>query len=108
MGRSRHLPDFSFDLGTLVLSPGLIAALTEAPQMRDYIDRVLQWHLAGDFGVIARHTRCDNVVAGLLGAGRLTSRFVVPSHYCPPHTGIIICTHLELQTTTIRFAGEPE
>jgi len=90
------------------VSPGLIAALPEAPMLRRYLDEVLEFHLAGDFGVIARHTRCDNVVAALLGAGRLTSRFVIPGHICPPHTGIIICTHLELQTTTIRFAGESE
>ena len=108
MRHSSFLPDLPFDLGTLVLSPGVMAALPGAPLLRRYIDEKLEFHLAGDFGIISRHTRCDNVTAALLGAGVLTSRFVMPGHICPPHRGMVISTHLEEQTTTIRFAGETE
>jgi hypothetical protein len=107
--RHRHLlPELPFDLGTIVLSPGIIALLPHTPEIRAYIDRVLEWHAATDFGIISRSTRFDNVLAALLGAGQLTSRYVVPQALCPGQSGVIITTHLDMSTTTIRFAGEQE
>jgi hypothetical protein len=107
--RHRHLlPDLPFDLGTIVLSPGIIAVLPHTPDMRAYLERVLEWHAATDFGIISRSTRFENVLASLLGAGKLTSRYLVPRTICPEQSGVIITTHLDISTTTIRFAGEQE
>ena len=107
--RHRHpLPELPFDLGTIVLSPGIISVLPHTPDMRAYLDRVLEWHSATDFGIISRSTRFDNVLAALLGAGKLTSRYLVPRALCLEQTGVIITTHLDISTTTIRFAGEQE
>lgn len=107
--RHRHpLPELPFDLGSIVLSPGIIAVLPHTPDMRAYLDRVLEWHAATEFGIISRSTRFDNVLAALLGAGQLTSRYVVPRDLCPEQSGVIITTHLDSNTTTVRFAGEQE
>jgi hypothetical protein len=107
--RHRHpLPELPFDLGTIVLSPGIIALLPHTPDMRAYLDRVLEYHSATDFGIISRSTRFDNVLAALLGAGKLTSRYLVPRAICPEQSGVIITTHLDISTTTVRFAGEQE
>ena len=107
--RHRHpLPELPFDLGSIVLSPGIIAVLPHTPDMRAYLDRVLEWHAATEFGIISRSTRFDNVLAALLGAGQLTSRYVVPRDLCPEQSGVIITTHLDSSTTTVRFAGEQE
>ena len=107
--RHRHLlPDLPFDIGTIVLSPGIIALLPHTPDMSSYLERVLEWHAATDFGIISRSTRFDNVLAALLGAGKLTSRYLVPRAICPEQSGVIITTHLDISTTTIRFAGEQE
>lgn len=107
--RHRHaLPDLPFDLGTLVFSPGIIAALPGAPALRVHLDHMLELHSCTEFGIIARSTRLDNVVAALLGAGQLTSRYFLSRDICPPQDGIIVTTHLELHTTTIRFASEQQ
>lgn len=107
--KHRHpLPELPFNLGTIVLSPGIIALLPHTPDMRAYLDRVLEYHSATDFGIISRSTRFDNVLAALLGAGKLTSRYLVPRTICPEQSGVIITTHLDISTTTIRFAGETE
>ncbi|MBK7806986.1 MAG: hypothetical protein IPJ51_11860 [Saprospiraceae bacterium] len=50
--------------------------------------------------------RFDNVLAALLETGQLTSRYYLHHHICPPETGLIITTHLDERTTTIRFASE--
>lgn len=107
--RHKHLlPELTFDLGTIVFSPGVITALPQAPLLRQHIDQLLEFHRATDFGIISRSTRFDNTLAALLGSGHLTSRYFIPHDICPPHTGLIITTHLDACTTTIRFAGESE
>ena len=107
--RHRHpLPELPFDLGTIVLSPGIIALLPHTPDLRPYLDQVLECHTATDFGIISRSTRFDNVLAALLGAGQLTSRYIISRTICPDQSGVVITTHLDTCTTTIRFAGEQE
>lgn len=107
--RHRHaLPDLPFDLGTLVFSPGIIAALPGAPALRVHLDHILELHSCTEFGIISRSTRLDNVVAALLGAGQLTSRYLLSRDICLPYDGFIVTTHLELGTTTIRFSSESE
>lgn len=108
MRHRHHIPDLSIDLGTIVLSPTIVALLPHTPDLRQYLDHVLEWHAATDFGIISRSTRFDNVLAALLGAGKLTSRYLVPRTICPEQSGVIITTHLDISTTTIRFAGEQE
>lgn len=107
--RHKHLlPELTFELGTLVFSPGVITALQQAPLLRQYIDQLLEFHRATDFGVISRSTRFDNTLAALLGSGHLTSRYFIPRDICPPHSGLIITTHLDERITTIRFSGESD
>ncbi len=107
--RHKHLlSELTFELGTIVFSPGITAALQTSSSLREYIDHFLECHLATDFGVISRSTRFDNTLAALLGSGHLTSRYFLPRDICPPHSGLIITTHLDESTTTIRFAGESE
>jgi hypothetical protein len=107
--RNRHLlPELTFELGIIVFSPGVITALPHAPLLRHHIDQLLEFHSATDFGIISRSTRFDNTLAALLGSGHLTSRYFIPHDICPPHTGLIITTHLYERTTTIRFASEQE
>ncbi|MBK8670885.1 MAG: hypothetical protein IPN89_16095 [Saprospiraceae bacterium] len=72
------------------------------------LDHVLECHIATDFGIVTRAMRFDNVLAALLETGQLTSRYCLHHHICHPETGIIITTHLDEHTTTIRFAGEQE
>jgi hypothetical protein len=108
MRHTFHLPGLSFDLGTIVFSPGIISALVLSSSLRPYIDHFLECHLATDFGIISRSTRFDNALSALLGSGHLISRFFIPRDICPPHSGLIITTHLDELTTTIRFAGEQE
>lgn len=107
--RHRHLlPELTFDLGTIIFSPGVITALPHSLALRHHIDQLLEFHSATDFGIISRSTRFDNTLAALLGSGRLTSRYFIPLDLCPPQSGMIITTHLDERTTTIRFAGETE
>ncbi|MBK7635064.1 MAG: hypothetical protein IPJ13_12895 [Saprospiraceae bacterium] len=47
----------------------------------------------------------DNTLAAL-GSGDLTSRYFIHHDVCPPETGLIITTHMDEHTTTIRFASE--
>ena len=108
MRHTYHLPGLTFDPGTIVFSPGITSALEFSSSLRAYIDHFLECHLATDFGVITRSTRFDNTLAALLGSGHLTSRYFHPHDICPPHSGLIITTHLDERTTTIRFASEQE
>ncbi len=105
--RHRHiLPELTFELGNIVFSPGVINALAHAPLLRQHIDQLLELHRATDFGIISRSTRFDNTLAAILGSGHLISRYFIPHGICPPHIGLIITTHLDEITTTIRFASE--
>ena len=108
MRHTYHLPGLTFDPGTIVFSPGITSALEFSSSLREYIDHFLECHLATDFGIVTRAMRFDNVLAALLETGQLTSRYFLHHHICPPETGIIITTHLDEHTTTIRFAGEQE
>jgi hypothetical protein len=42
----------------------------------------------------------------LMDTGQLTSRFFIHPSICPPETVVIITTHLDERSTTIRFASE--
>lgn len=108
MRQTYHLPGLTFDPGTIVFSLSINSALQINTAFRAYIDHYLECHLATDFGVISRSTRFDNTLAALLGSGHLISRYFIPRDICPPHTGLIITTHLDERTTTIRFASEQE
>lgn len=100
------LPALPFDAGTIIFSPGIRAALVSSTALRPYLDHMLECHLATDFGIVTRSMRFDNVLAALLETGHLTSRYFLHASISPPHTGVIITTHLDDHTTTIRFAGE--
>ncbi len=108
MRHTYQLPGLTFDPGTIVISPVISSALQISSSLREYIDHYLECHLATDFGVISRSTRFDNTLVALLGSGHLTSRYFIPRDICPPHAGLIITTHLDEHTTTIRFASEQE
>jgi hypothetical protein len=108
MKASLVLPSLPFDLGTVVFSPGITLALEYSLPLRQVIDHFLKCHLATDFGIVSRAMRFDNVLAALLETGQLTSRYYLHHHICPPETGLIITTHLDERTTTIRFASEQE
>jgi hypothetical protein len=108
MRHTYHLPGLSFDPGTIVFSPAITSALQTSSSLRQVIDHFIECHLATDFGVITRSTRFDNTLSALLGSGHLTSRYFIPHDICPPHSGLIITTHLDESTTTIRFASEQE
>ena len=108
MRHTFHLPGLTFDPGSIVFSPCIISSLKSSSSLRAYIDHFLECHLATDFGIISRSTRFDNTLAALLGSGHLTSRYFIPRDICPPHSGLIITTHLDEHTTTIRFASEQE
>jgi len=99
-------PSLPFDPGTVVFSPGITVALESSLSLRQIIDHFLECHLATDFGIVSRAMRFDNVLAALLETGQLTSRYYLHHHICPPETGLIITTHLDERTTTIRFASE--
>ena len=108
MRHTYHLPGLTFDPGTIVFSPGITSALEFSSSLRAYMDHFLECHLATDFGVITKSTRFNNTLAALLGSGHLTSRYFIPHDIYPPHSGLIITTHLDEHTTTIRFASEQE
>jgi len=100
------LPSLPIDSGTVIFSPGITSALKSSLSLRQIIDHFMVCHLATDFGIVSRAMRFDNVLAALLETGQLTSRYYLPDHICPPETGLIITTHLDERTTTIRFASE--
>ena len=108
MRHSHRLPGLTFDPGIIVLSPGIHSALEQPSALRQYLDHFIECHLATDFGFISRSTRFDNTLAALFGSGELTSRYFLPASISPPYTGLIVTTHLDAHTTTIRFAGEQE
>ena len=99
-------PSLPFDPGTIIFSPSITSALKSSLSLRQVIDHFLECHLATDFGIVSRAMRFDNVLAALLETGQLTSRYYLHHHICPPETGLIITTHLDERTTTIRFASE--
>ena len=101
-------PSLPFDPGTIIFSPGITSALKSSLSLRQVIDHFLECHLATDFGIVSRAMRFDNVLAALLETGHLTSRYYLHHHIYPPETGLIITTHLDMRTTTIRFASEQE
>jgi len=101
-------PSLPFDAGTIVFSPGITLALQTAPTLRQVLDHFMECHLATDFGIVSRAMRFDNVLAALLETGQLTSRYYLHSTISPPETGLIITTHLDERTTTVRFASEQE
>jgi hypothetical protein len=102
------LPSLPFDPGTIIFSPGIWSALVSSTALRPYLDHLLECHLATDFGIVSRAMRFDNVLAALLKTGQLTSRYYLHHHICPPEAGLIITTHLDVRTTSIRFASEQE
>ena len=108
MRHSLSLPHLPFDPGTVVFSPGITSALQTSHLLRQVIDHFMECHLATDFGIVSRAMRFDNVLAALFETGQLTSRYFLQGTICPPETGLIITTHLDLRTTTIRFASEHE
>ena len=108
MRASLVLPSLPFDPGTVVFSPGITVALESTLSLRQIIDHFLECHLATDFGVVSRATRFDNTLSALLGTGHLTSRYYLQGTISPPETGLIITSHLDERTTTIRFASETE
>jgi hypothetical protein len=102
------LPPLPFDPGTIIFSPGITSVLESSSSLRLVIDHFLACHLATDFGIVSRAMRFDNVLAALLETGQLTSRYYLHSTISPPESGLIITTHLDERTTTIRFASEQE
>ena len=106
MRYSHLLPELTFELGTIVFSPGIRSGLVSSPGLRPFLDHVLECHSATDFGIVSRAMRFDNVLAALMETGQLTSRFFIVPTICPPETVVIITTHLDERTTTIRFASE--
>lgn len=68
----------------------------------------MEMHLATEFGFVTRAMRFDNTLAALLGAGQLTSRYFVPPAFVVPERLVIITTHQDQATTTIRFPSEQE
>ena len=102
------LPHLPFDPGTVVFSPGITSVLQTSHTLLQVIDHFLECHLATDFGIVSRAMRFDNVLAALLETGHLTSRYYLHHHIYPPETGLIITTHLDERTTTIRFTSEQE
>ena len=101
-------PSLPFDAGTIIFSPGISSALKSSLSLRLVIDHFLECHLATDFGIVSRAMRFDNVLSALLETGRLTSRYCLHGTISPPESGLIITTHLDERTTTIRFASELE
>ncbi len=99
-------PALPFDPGTIVFSPGITSALQTSHSLRQVLDHFMECHLATDFGIVSRAMRFDNVLAALMETGQLTSRYYIDSSICPPETVVIITTHLDERTTTIRFASE--
>lgn len=103
-----RLPELTFELGIIVFSPGIKAGLLSSSGLQPYLDHFLECHAATDFGIVSRAMRFDNVLAALMDTGQLTSRYYIDSSICPPETVVIITTHLDERTTTIRFASEQE
>lgn len=101
-------PSLSFDPGSIIFSPRITLALQTSHSLRQVLDHFMECHLATDFGIVSRAMRFDNVLAALLETGQLTSRYYLHSSISPPETGLIITTHLDERTTTIRFASEQE
>ncbi len=106
MRASLVLPSLPFDPGTIIFSPGIRSALVSFTALLPFLDHVLECHLATDFGIVSRAMRFDNVLAALLETGQLTSRYYLHHSISAPETGVIITTHLDAHTTTIRFASE--
>jgi hypothetical protein len=106
MRHTLHLPDLTFDLGTIVFSPGIISIIERDSSFRPIIDHFLVCHLATDFGIISRATRFDNTLAALLDTGQLTSRYFIPAIFTSSERLVIITTLLDKRSTVIRFPSE--
>ena len=106
MRYTHRLPELSFELGTIVFSPGIRSGLLSSSGLQPYLDHFLECHAATDFGIISRAMRFDNVLAALMDTVELTSRFFIHPSICPPETVVIVTTHLDECTTTIRFVSE--
>ena len=106
MRYSHPLPELTFELGIIIFSPGIRAGLLSSSVLQPFLDHVLECHAATDFGIVSRAMRFDNVLAALMETGQLTSRFFISPTIYPPETVVIITTHLNERTTTIRFASE--
>jgi hypothetical protein len=106
MRASLVLPSLPFDPGTVVFSPGITSALKSSLSLRQIMDHFLECHLATDFGIVSRAMRFNNVLAALLETGHLTSRYFVRQSIGVAEEGVIITTHLDEHTTTIRFSSE--
>ncbi len=106
MRYSHPLPELTFELGTIVFSPGIRAGLLSSSGLQPYLDHFLECHTTTDFRIISRAMRFDNVIAALMETGQLTSRFFIIPIICPPETVVIITTHLDERTTAIRFASK--
>jgi hypothetical protein len=106
MRYTHRLPELTFELGTIVFSPGIRAGLLSSSGLQPFLDHVLECHAATDFGIVSRAMRFYNVLAALMDIGQLTSRFFIHPSICPPETVVIVTTHLDERTTTIRFASE--
>ena len=106
MRYTHRLPELTFELGTIVFSPGIRAGLLSSSGLLPFLDHVLECHAATDFGIVSRAMRFDNVIAALMDTGQLTSRFFIIPTICPPETVVIVTTHLDEHTTTVRFVSE--
>ncbi|MBK8516135.1 MAG: hypothetical protein IPL55_07550 [Saprospiraceae bacterium] len=106
MRHTLHLPDLTFDPGTIIFSPGIISILEREPTFRSIIDHFLVCHLATDFGIVSRVTRFDNTLAALLDIGQFTSRYFIPHTITSPERLTIITSFLDQRTTVIRFPFE--
>ena len=108
MRHTLHLPGLSFEPGTIVFSPGIRAIILEQPSFVQVLDQMMEFHLATDFGFVTRSMRFDNTLAALMGAGQLRSRYFIPSCFTVPERLVIITTHQDQGSTTIRFPSEQE
>lgn len=106
MRASFVLPSLPFDPGTIIFSPGIRAGLVSSTGLLPFLNHVLECHTATDFGIVTRAMRFDNVLAALMETGQLTSRYYIDRNICPPESLVIITTHLDEHTTTIRFSSE--
>lgn len=102
---THRLSELSFKFGTIVFNPDISAGLLSSSGLQYFLDHVLECHSATDFGIVSRAMRFDNVLAALMETGQLTSRFYIGPTICPPDTVVIVTTHLDERTTTIRFGS---
>jgi hypothetical protein len=61
MRYTHPLPELTFELGTIVFSPGIRAGLLSSSGLQPFLDHFLECHAATDFGIVSRAMRFDNV-----------------------------------------------